>query len=167
MQIIEVEDRKKPFVTDETHARLKHDYAYWPQDPKHKKQCDLYLKASKKGRLPYQDNQKSKFNSAVIIDEAILKSYKHPGIVSKIKKKNRTEVRHVISFDMGYEVGYDVAKGRNTSCVTVVTKENGEVVTVYPGMPGTKEYKKGFVYKPRRWKNHSEPGKIDRGDRSR
>lgn len=110
--------RRQAYVTDKTHARIKHDYATWHPDHLDK------IERKTSNKIPYSN--KSKFDSAKIIPEAIKKSDKYSALVGN----NRN---FVIIFDMGYKVGYDSIAERDTSCVTVVTKQTGEVITVYPG----------------------------------
>jgi hypothetical protein len=44
--------------------------------------------------------------------------------------------RHLIRiFDAGHEVGIDRRNGKATSIVTVLTRMNGDLVTMFPGAP--------------------------------
>jgi hypothetical protein len=122
MQYIEPRDRKPPFKTAQTHARLCHDYAVW--HPAHLKQ----VLAKTSPRLPFEHprDRKSRFDSATIIDDAIAKSIEHIALVAN-------NGYHIVVFDMGHQVGFDEVAGRSTSTVTVVLKPSGEVVTAHPG----------------------------------
>ena len=122
MRIVLSKDRPKPFVGPRTHARLRHDYATWHEDHR-----TAALKSSKE-KLPFEN--RSKFDTFQIVEDAIERSIEFPAVVEDGSNRN-----FVIAFDMGYDVGYDArAKGR-TSAVTVVLSPIGEVITVHPGTP--------------------------------
>jgi hypothetical protein len=118
MQVVFSHARPRPYQSPRTHARLKHDYATWHED--HVQQ--VLRKTSP--RLPFQDG--SKFDTAIIIDEAITRSYEFPALVA-------ANGNHVVTFDMGYEIGFDARANRRTSAVTVVLTDRGEVITAHPG----------------------------------
>lgn len=118
MKIIEAKSRKRPFKTQKTHARLRHDYAVWHSDHLH------HVNAMTSHKLPFEN--KSKFDSAKIIDVAIDRSINYPAIEGK-------NGNHVVTFDMGYLTGFDAKANRRTSAVTVVLKPSGEVITAHPG----------------------------------
>jgi hypothetical protein len=120
MRVIEPRQRIRPFVTPRTHARLRHDWATWHEDHVHEA-----LRPRSK-RLPYED--RSKFDSARIIQDAIERSCEHPAVLAK-------NGNHVVVFDLGYIVGFDKRANRQTSAVTVVILPNGEVITAHPGTP--------------------------------
>lgn len=124
MTVIEPKKRRQPYSTARTHARLRHDYATWHDD--HQEEAlDAETVA-----LPFAD--RSKFDSSQIIAEAIVRSYEHPAIVAR-------NGNHVVTFDMGYLVGFDARAQRRTSGVTVVIKPSGEVITVHPGTSWSKD----------------------------
>ena len=118
MKIVEPRNRPRPFKTPSTHARLRHDYAIWHSD-----HVDQVLSMTGP-KLPFSN--KSKFDSARIIDDAITKSYEYPALVA-------SNGNHVVVFDMKHQVGFDEVAGRSTSMVTVVLKATGEVITAHPG----------------------------------
>lgn len=121
--------RKRAFMTENTHARIRHDYASWHPD-----HLDEILKyTNKKNPLEIPYGNKSKFDSAQIIPDAVEESNEH---VAEVGKNGN----FVIVFDMGYVVGFDAVGKRSTSCVTVVTKQSGEVITVHPGTPWSKPF---------------------------
>ena len=123
MRIIEPGQRPYPRITAKTHARLRHDYATW--HPEHVEQVNR--KTSSK--IPFSN--RSKFDSATIITDAISKSRLYPATVGN-------NGNYVIVFDMGYLVGFDERSQRQTSTVTVIMEPNGEVVTAHPGAPWSK-----------------------------
>jgi hypothetical protein len=84
-------------------------------------------------KLPYED--RSKFDSNEIIQEAIAKSAEHYATVGDGSNTNR-----IVVFDMGYEVGFDARAKRRTASVTVVMTDLGEVITVHPGTPWSKDW---------------------------
>ena len=104
------------------HIGSGHDYAIW-----HDEYIQNTIKLSM-NKLIQVEFKKSKFNSIKILEDAISKSDRHYACVSE-------NGNYCISFDMGYETGYDSLRERLTTCVTVVTKQNGNVVTVHPGLP--------------------------------
>lgn len=124
MRIIEPKFRPRPFQSARTHARLRHDYATWHPDHMQKALSD------QSNRLPFTD--RSKFDSAKIIDDAIKLSYEYPAQVAR-------NGNHVVAFDMGFEVGFDARARRRTSAVTVILTPIGEVITVHPGTPWSKD----------------------------
>ncbi len=124
MQVIEPKSRPRPFSSARTHARLRHDYATWHGD-----HVNEALRATT-NRLPFAD--RSTFDSATIIGEAVSRSYEHPAILAR-------NGNHVVTFDLGYQVGFDAFAKRRTSAVTVVIKPSGEVVTVHPGTAWSKD----------------------------
>lgn len=124
MQIIEPKYRPRPFLTARTHARLCHDYATWHEA--HRREA---LRATG-AKLPYEN--KSKFDSSSIISDAISKSHEHPAL-------RAGNGNHVITFDMGHQVGFDAVAKRRTSSVTVVVSPRGEVITAHPGTPWSKD----------------------------
>lgn len=128
MNIIDPGFRRRPFVTQRTHARLRHDHATW--HPDHVAGALRAVQKKDLGRIPFSD--RSKFDSASIIEEAVQRSYDHSAQVA-------ANGNHVVVFDMGYEVGFDERAKRRTSGVTVVLRPTGEVVTVHPGMPWSGE----------------------------
>lgn len=121
MRVVLPNQRPRPFKGPRTHARLRHDHATWHND-----HVAAALRASKH-ELPFDD--RSKFDSARLIDEAIERSMDHPAHVMP------GSPNYVICFDMGYEVGFDARANRRTTVVTVVLSPTGEVLTVYPGKP--------------------------------
>jgi hypothetical protein len=125
-------------------VRLKHDYAVWHEDR------DKAALAATGNRLPFSrrwdkknpapENERigSKFDSAKIIEDAIAKSDEFPAVASR--------GNYVVTFDMGYEVGFDEVAERRTSTVTVVLshevpKDEWIVVTAYPGSPYSRKPK--------------------------
>lgn len=129
MKFVDASRRRKPFLTEKSHARLRHDHAFWHPDHV-AKALKSFEKGSHENAIPYSD--RSKFDSATIIEEAIARSTNYPAEESK-------NGNHVIVFDMGYEVGFDERARRRTSAVTVVVKQTGEVITVHPGTPWSKD----------------------------
>jgi hypothetical protein len=129
MKFIEPEMRRPPWVSEKTHARLRHDHALW-----HPEHVARAMKAAERGShrnaIPYAD--RSKFDSATIIEEAIPRSFNHAAEAAR-------NGNHVVVFDMGYEVGFDERAKRRTSAVTVVLRESGEVITVHPGTPWARD----------------------------
>lgn len=104
------------------HIRTSHDYALWHED---------YIKHTLKlstNKLLFLEHKKSKFHSASIIFDAIEASDSHSAWVSE-------NGNYAIAFDMGYETGYDAIRETLTTCVTVITTQQGAVVTVHPGLP--------------------------------
>lgn len=124
MIVIEPKHRPRPYLTSKTHARLRHDYATW--HPDHAAQADR----SSSRKLPFFD--KSKFDSAVFINEAITRSYEYPALVAQ-------NGNHVVAFDFGHFIGWDANAKRRTSAVTVVIRPTGEVITAPPGTPWSKD----------------------------
>lgn len=120
MKIVDSKDKKIPFKSAKTHARLKHDYATWHEE--HEDQ--IMRKTSLK--LPFQN--KSKFDSFEVFRDVLKESRKYPAIVAK-------NGNQVTVFDIGYIAGYDARSKRQTSTVTLVTTPDGEVITAYPGTP--------------------------------
>jgi hypothetical protein len=127
MRVFFPNERPKPFITSRTHARLHHDYASWHEDHRSR------ALASPKPDLRYEN--KSKFDTYLIIEDAIKASELHPAQVSDGSNKN-----FVIAFDMGYDVGYDAQARRKTSSVTVILSSLGEVITVHPGTPWSRDW---------------------------
>jgi hypothetical protein len=126
MRVIEPRQRIRPFVTPRTHARVRHDWATWHEDHVHEALRVMSRRLPDQNELPYHD--RSKFDSARIIQEAIERSYEHPAVLAK-------NGNHVVVFDLGYIVGFDKRANRETSAVTVVILPNGEVITAHPGTP--------------------------------
>jgi len=127
MRVVDPQARPRPFIGRRTHARLRHDYATWHED--HRNDA---LAASTK-LLPFED--RSKFDSFQIIKEAIDRSVEYSAIIEDGKNRN-----FVVVFDMGYEVGFDARAKRRTSSVTVVLSPVGEVITVHPGTPWSRDW---------------------------
>jgi hypothetical protein len=97
------------------------------------KNIDREVLASRKTSLPYED--RSKFDSYRIIEDAITASELHPAQVRDGSNKN-----FVITFDRGYDVRYDAQANRKTSSVTVILSSVGEVITVHPGSPWSRDW---------------------------
>jgi hypothetical protein len=127
MRVVFPNERPKPFIGPRTHARLRHDYGTWHEV--HRSQ----VLASREASLPYEDRSKS--DSYLIIEDAIKASELHLAQVRDASNKN-----FVITFDMGYDVGYDAQAKRKTSSVTVILSSLGEVITVHPGTPWSRDW---------------------------
>ncbi|MCG7904716.1 MAG: hypothetical protein JAY60_20115 [Candidatus Thiodiazotropha weberae] len=134
MEVIDPKKRPKPFKSAKTHARLRHDYAFWHQDHLKKtvRNPGNMLPGFQRNKSGSGILEKSKFDSAEIIDDVIRKSYLHPAVRAR-------NGNYVITFDMGHLVGFDGIAKRRTTAVTVVTKASGEVITVHPGTPWSKD----------------------------
>lgn len=129
MVVLNPSHRRQPFQSERTHARLRHDHALW--HPDHVAEAMKAVERnSHRHAIPYSN--RSKFDSAAIIDEAIERSYEH---IAQVTKNGN----HVVVFDMGYEVGFDEKGKRRTSSVTVILRESGEVITVHPGTPWSRD----------------------------
>ena len=110
--------RPKAYLTKNTHSSIRHDYATW-----HPNHLDA-IESKQSKKIPYAN--KSKFDSSKIIDDAIEKSNLYHAFVAE-------NGYFVVIFDIGYQAGYCSKSMQSTSCVTVITKQTGEVVTAYPG----------------------------------
>jgi hypothetical protein len=124
MNLILPANRPKPFINPRTHARLKHDYATWHPDHR-----DKALTTTDR-ELPFSSS--SKFDSSEIMTEAIGRSHEHPALLAK-------NGNHVVTFDMGYDVGFCARSKRRTSAVTVVLTPTGIVITAHPGTSWAKD----------------------------
>jgi hypothetical protein len=127
VRVVDPKSRAPAFVGPRTHARLRHDYATW-----HPAHVSASLGSSVEN-LPFED--RSKFDSFHVVDDAITRSGQHPPQVRDGSNQN-----FVITFDMGYEVGYDARARRRTSAVTVVVSSIGEVITAHPGIRDVATY---------------------------
>ncbi|MEW8683440.1 MAG: hypothetical protein AB2536_16190 [Candidatus Thiodiazotropha endolucinida] len=136
MEVIDPKKRQKPFKSAKTHARLSHDYAFWHHDHLKKtiRSPGNMLPGFQWSKSGSSILEKSKFDSAKIIDDVIRKSYLYPAVRAK-------NGNYVITFDMGHFVGFDGIAKRRTTAVTVVTKPSGEVITAHPGTPWSKDQK--------------------------
>ncbi len=115
---VPAEKKPTPFLSQSSHARLRHDWALWHPD-----HVDEVLR-KQSVKLPFV--HKSKFHSFAIAEEAIDQSAKYPAL--------KADNGYLITtFDMGYQTGIDFRSNEPVSAVTVVTRPNGEVVTAYPG----------------------------------
>lgn len=130
MEIISPGKRRAPCITERTHARLRHDHALWHPDYV-SEALSAREKKRPKNSIPFSD--RSKFDTAAIIPEAIDRSYEYPAQLAR-------NGNHIVVFDMGYEVGFDERAKRRTSAVTVILRASGEVITVHPGTPWARDH---------------------------
>jgi hypothetical protein len=112
--------RRSMYRTSLLHARQYHSGAPWHPDYRDE------MEALDSNRLP--DAGKSTFDSFTFIDDAIEQSKKLPALVSY-------NGNLIVLVDFGHEIGFDVPNSRRTSVATVVIKQSGELLTVYPGLP--------------------------------
>jgi hypothetical protein len=68
---------------------------------------------------------KSKFYDTVDLIELLNQAACHP------PRKHKGNLRRI--FDAGYPVGIDRSSGKPTSIVTVFTRLNGDLITMFPG----------------------------------
>lgn len=71
---------------------------------------------------------KSKFNSSENVVDLIKSSTQQP----MVKQANGNFSR---TFDVGRKIGTDMTTGNQTSIMTVITNETGNLVTAFPGSP--------------------------------
>ncbi|MYM37665.1 hypothetical protein GTP38_25400 [Duganella sp. FT94W] len=71
---------------------------------------------------------KSKFNTSEDLVQLINQATQHPP--NKMMRKHLVRI-----FDVGHEVGIDRRSQKQTSVVTVVTRLNGDLVNMFPGLP--------------------------------
>lgn len=120
IRVVDPKQKPRPFVSADSHARLRHDHALWHPD-----HVDKVLRKTSP-KIPFLD--KSKFDSYTIALDAITKSANYPATL-----ENNGLL--VTTFDLGYVTGFDARRNSRVSSATVVTKTTGEVVTAYPGIP--------------------------------
>ncbi len=120
IRLVEPKQKPRPFLSADSHVRLRHDYALWHPDHVDK----VLQKTSPK--IPFSD--KSKFDSYTIALDAITKSANYPATL-----ENNGLL--VTTFDLGHLTGFDARRNTRVSSATVVMKATGEVVTAYPGIP--------------------------------
>lgn len=120
ISVVDPRDKQRPFLSGDSHVRLRHDHALWLEES-----LDKILGISGR-RIPF--SMRSKFDSYKIALEAIEKSAEYPASVAS----NRLLVT---TFDMGYQTGFDAKSNRVVTSATVVTRVTGEVVTAFPGTP--------------------------------
>jgi hypothetical protein len=72
--------------------------------------------------------KKSTFND----DEDLIQLLNEAALHEPAGEIKRNLVR---TFDAGHEVGIDYRDGQPTSTVTVLTRLNGDLVTMFPGLP--------------------------------
>jgi hypothetical protein len=120
IRVVDPKQKPRPFVSANSHVRLRHDYALWHPDHVDK----VLQKTSPK--IPF--STKSKFDSYTIALDVIAKSAEYPAILED-------NGLFVTMFDVGYITGFDAKRNSIVSSATVVTKRTGEVVTAYPGIP--------------------------------
>lgn len=125
MIVVDPKNKPVPFLTEGSHAALRHDHATW--HPDHLDQALAATRPVAKGEpLPFAG--RSKFDSRAILNEVVTRSQAQPGV-------RALNGYIVTTFDLGYVTGWDARAGRKTTSATVVTKVSGEVITAHPGTP--------------------------------
>ena len=120
IRVVDPKQKPRPFVSANSHTRLRHDYALWHPD-----HVDKVLQKTS-SKIPF--SKKSKFDSYTIALDVIAKSAEYPATLED-------NGLLVTTFDVGYITGFDAKRNYRVSSATVVTKVTGEVVTAYPGIP--------------------------------
>lgn len=78
------------------------------------------------GTQPPKRAKKSTFNDTEDVVQLLNEAALHPPSAGTKNKLVRT-------FDAGHEVGIDYRTGKSTSVVTVLTRVNGDLITMFPG----------------------------------